>query len=104
MAGTLDGWLLTVELALELGEHQGHGLGGSSGGGHNVERGRAGAAQVTVAGIQQPLVAGVAVRGGHGALHNAKLLVQDLHAAQKGAQCRSSAHIFDTQRLGLLFD
>ncbi len=72
----------TVELALELGQHQGDGLGSSGGGGHNVEGGGAGAAQVAVAGVQQPLVTGVAVGGCHGALHDAKLLVQHLRRRQ----------------------
>ncbi len=72
------GQLATVELALELGQHQGDGLGGSGGGGDNVEGGGAGAAQVAVAGVQQPLVTGVAVGGCHGALHDAELLVQHL--------------------------
>jgi hypothetical protein len=45
-----------VELALELGQHERDGLGGASGRGHNVERGGARAAQVTVAGVQQALV------------------------------------------------
>jgi hypothetical protein len=38
------------------------------------------AAQVAVARVQQPLVAGVAVRGGHRALDDAELLVQHLRA------------------------
>ena len=46
----------TVELALELGEHQGDGLGGAGGGGHDVERRGARAAQVPVARVQQPPV------------------------------------------------
>jgi hypothetical protein len=60
-----------VELALEVGEHQRDGLGGTGGRGHDVERGGAGAAQVAVARVQQPLVAGVGVGGGHGALDDA---------------------------------
>ena len=59
------------ELPAYLGQHQGHSLGGASGGGHDVEGGSAGAAQVTVGGIQQALVAGVGVGGGHGALDDA---------------------------------
>ncbi len=51
---------LTVELALQLRQHQGHSLGGTGGGGHNVQGGGAGAAQVAVgtaaegAGLQGP--------------------------------------------------
>ena len=37
-------WVLTVQLALHLGQHQGHGLGGTSGGGHDVQGGGTGAA------------------------------------------------------------
>jgi len=70
----------TVELALELGQHERDGLGRAGGRGHDVERGRARAAQVAVARVQQPLVAGVAVRGGHRALDDAELLVQHLRA------------------------
>ena len=69
---------LTVELALELGEHEGDGLGGTGGGGHNVERGCARTAKVPVRRIQEPLVAGVAVGGRHGSLHDPELLVQHL--------------------------
>lgn len=69
---------LTVELALELGEHEGNGLGGTGGGGHNVQRGCARAAKVAVRRVEEPLVAGVAVGGRHGSLHDAELLVQHL--------------------------
>jgi len=47
-----------VELALELRQHQGDGLGGAGGGGHDVERRGARAAQVPVARVQQPPVLG----------------------------------------------
>ncbi|OIF79676.1 hypothetical protein A7M47_18000, partial [Acinetobacter baumannii] len=67
-----------VELALEVGEHQRHGLGRAGGRRHDVERGGAGAAQVTVAGVEQPLVTGVGVGGGHRPLDDAELLVEDL--------------------------
>jgi hypothetical protein len=60
-----------VELALEVGEHERDGLGGAGGGGHDVERGGARAAQVAVAGVEQPLVAGIGVGGGHRALDDA---------------------------------
>ena len=72
---------LTVELALEAGQHQGHGLGCSGGGGHDVEGGGACAAQVAVGGVQQPLVPGVGVGGGHCPLDDAELLVQHLHSS-----------------------
>ncbi len=70
--------LRTVELALELGEHEGDGLGGPGGGGHNVERGCARTAQVAMGSVQQPLVSGVGVGGRHCSLDDAELLVQHL--------------------------
>ncbi|GIM16979.1 hypothetical protein Vretimale_19536, partial [Volvox reticuliferus] len=45
---------------------------------HDVEGGSASAAQITVRGIQQALVTSVRVGGGHGALHDAELLLEDL--------------------------
>lgn len=75
--------MLTIQLALELGQHQGDGLGGTSGGGHNVEGGGTGTAQIAVGSIQQPLVTGVGVGGGHGALDDAELLVQDLYGTHR---------------------
>jgi hypothetical protein len=57
-----------VELALELGQHQGDGLGGSGGGGHNTEGSGPSTAQVAVRGVQQALVTRVRVGCGHGAL------------------------------------
>ena len=68
----------TVELALELGQDEGHRLSSAGGGGHDVERCGTCTPQVPVGRVQQPLVACVAVCCGHGALHNAKLLVQHL--------------------------
>ncbi len=68
----------TVELALELGQHEGDGLSCASGGGHDVQGSGAGAAQVPVGGIQQALVAGVRVGGSHHGLHDAEALVQHL--------------------------
>lgn len=58
----------TVQLALELGQHQGDGLGSSGGGGHNAEGSGPSTAQVAVRGVQQALVTGVRVGRGHGAL------------------------------------
>mmetsp|Transcript_19258 Transcript_19258/g.58140 ORF Transcript_19258/g.58140 Transcript_19258/m.58140 type:complete len:442 (-) Transcript_19258:83-1408(-) len=69
----------TIELALQLGQHQGDGLGGAGGGGHDVEGGCAGAAQVAVRGVQQALVPGVGVGGGHHRLDDAEPLVQHLY-------------------------
>lgn len=67
-----------VELALEPREDEGDGLGRARGGGHDVEGRGARAAQVAVRRVQQALVARVRVRGGHRALDDAELLVEDL--------------------------
>ena len=72
-----------VELALQLGQHKGDSLGGTGGGGHNGEGGGTGATEVAVGGIQEALVAGVRVGGGHGALDNSELLIQDLDEGSK---------------------
>ena len=87
----------TVELALELGQHQGDGLGGAGGGGHDVEGGCARTAQVAMAGVQQPLVAGVAVRGRHRALHDAELLMQHLHAGGTTSISGGAGHILEVR-------
>mmetsp|Transcript_11270 Transcript_11270/g.26723 ORF Transcript_11270/g.26723 Transcript_11270/m.26723 type:complete len:421 (-) Transcript_11270:32-1294(-) len=68
-----------VKLALELGENESDSLGSASGGGHDGEGSSAGAAEIAVGGIQQALVTSIGVGGGHGALHNAELLVEDLN-------------------------
>mmetsp|Transcript_24576 Transcript_24576/g.60390 ORF Transcript_24576/g.60390 Transcript_24576/m.60390 type:complete len:386 (-) Transcript_24576:348-1505(-) len=67
-----------VELALELGKDEGDRLGSAGGGGDDIEGSGAGAAEVAVGRIQDALVTGVRVAGGHGALDNAELVVQHL--------------------------
>mmetsp|Transcript_24577 Transcript_24577/g.60396 ORF Transcript_24577/g.60396 Transcript_24577/m.60396 type:complete len:490 (-) Transcript_24577:33-1502(-) len=67
-----------VELALELGEDEGHRLGGAGGGGHDVEGGGAGAAEVAVGRVEDALVARVGVGGGHEPLDDAELRVDHL--------------------------
>src|SRR5579862_6843311 len=59
-----------VELALEFGYDQVQRLGGAGGGGNHAERGGAGTAQVLVRKIQNDLVVGIGVDGGHAAGHN----------------------------------
>src|SRR5208337_3865436 len=56
-----------VELAGGLGDHQLQRLGGAGGAGNHVQRGGAGAAQVLVRKVQNDLVVGVAMNGGHDA-------------------------------------
>lgn len=60
-----------VELPLEVREHQRHGLGRAGGRRHDVQRRRTRAPEVTVARVEQPLVAGVGVGGGHRSLDDA---------------------------------
>src|SRR6266540_1627489 len=67
-----------VELALELGDGQRAGLRRAGGGGDDVARGRAGAPQVLVREVEDHLVVGVGVDGGHEALLDAEAVEQDL--------------------------
>lgn len=84
---------LTIELALQAGDDEGNSLGSSSCGGHNVEGGSPGTAQVTVGGVQQPLVSSVGVGGCHGSLDNAELVVQNL-------QQTSTKHVDQSSVMG----
>src|SRR5699024_4472951 len=56
---------VAVQLALELRQHERHGLGGTGGGRDDVQGGGAGAARVLVRAVLQDLVRGVGVDGGH---------------------------------------
>ena len=56
-----------VQLAGGLGNHQLQRLGGAGRAGNHVQRGSAGAAQVLVREVEDDLVVGVAVNGGHDA-------------------------------------
>ena len=76
---------LTIKLSLELGQDKGHSLGSSGSGGHDVEGSSASPPEVSVGCIQQTLVSGVGVGGGHGSLDNAEFLVQDLQKASKSS-------------------
>jgi len=67
-----------AQLALDLGVDQGHSLGSTGAGGNDVHRSGTGTAQVTVGGIEDALVTGVAVGGGHRAFDDAEGLIQDL--------------------------
>jgi NADPH-dependent 2,4-dienoyl-CoA reductase/sulfur reductase-like enzyme len=55
------------------------GAGGAGAGRDDAHGGRAGTAQVLVGAVEQRLVIGVAVDGGHEALDDAELLVKDVH-------------------------
>ena len=77
--------MLTIKLSLELGQHQGHRLGSSCSGGHNVEGSCASSPQVAVRSIQQPLVSSVGVGRRHSSLDNTELLVQDLKQTKRAS-------------------
>jgi len=68
----------TVQLTLQLRQDQRDGLGGASGGRHNVQRGGTRTSQISVRGIQDSLVTSVGVSGGHGTLDDAEVFVQNL--------------------------
>src|SRR5690606_27626761 len=73
-----DAQRVAVELALELGQHEGDRLGGAGGGRHDVLRGGAGATQVAVRAVLQVLVAGVGVDRGHETTLDADRVVERL--------------------------
>merc|ERR1711939_1206895 len=68
----------TGELALHLGVYKRNSLGRTGGGGNHVQSSSTGATQVAVAVVQDPLVAGVAVNGGHQTPVEAEVLIQNL--------------------------
>ena len=68
----------TVELALERGQDEGHGLGGTGLGGDHVQGGGASTAEVLVRGVEDALVTRVGVDGGHDAALDAEVLVENL--------------------------
>ena len=67
-----------VQLAVELRDHEADRLGGAGRRGHEVERGRAGAAQVRVRRVLQALVGRVGVDRRHQAVLDADRVVQHL--------------------------
>ena len=67
-----------VELALHLGDHLGERLGRAGGRRDHREAGGARAAHVLVRLVEDRLVVGVAVDGGHDAVHHAEALVEHL--------------------------
>ncbi len=67
-----------IELALQLGDDQGHRLGRAGGGGDDVQGGGPGAAGILVRQVQDALVVGVGVDGGHQAALDAKGVVEHL--------------------------
>ena len=78
-----------VELALHRLQHEAGGAGGAGGRGHDVDGGGPGPAQVLVRAVDQHLIAGVGVHGGHEALLDAEGVVEHLderHEAVRGAR------------------
>ena len=67
-----------VELAGHLGDDQLEGLGGAGAARNHAERGGAGATQILVRRVEDDLIVGVAVNGGHDARGDAEGVVQDL--------------------------
>ena len=67
-----------VQPPLELGDDQCGGAGGSGGGGDDVDGRGAGAAEVLVWVVEQDLVAGVGVHGGHEPPLDPEGVMQDL--------------------------
>ncbi len=85
-------------------KHQSHGLGRSGGGGDDGKRRGARPAQVFVRQVQDALIVGVGVNGGHGALLDAEVLVQNLGSggqAVGGAGCVGNDVVFG--RIVILF-
>ncbi len=70
---------VAVELAIEFGDDFADGLGGASGGRDDVGGAGAGAADVAASEIEDALIVGVGVDGGHGASDDAEFVVEDLH-------------------------
>mmetsp|Transcript_4948 Transcript_4948/g.14805 ORF Transcript_4948/g.14805 Transcript_4948/m.14805 type:complete len:318 (-) Transcript_4948:542-1495(-) len=81
------------ELALQAWHHEGDGLGGPGGRGHDVQGGGPGPPHVPVGRVQEPLVPGVRVRRGHQSLDNPELLLQDLgEGSQAVGRARGVRH------------
>src|SRR5690606_31530065 len=73
-----DAECVAVELALELRQDQGDSLGCTGGGRDDVDRCGTGTTQIFVGSVVEALVAGVGVDGGHQAILDAELVVEDL--------------------------
>ena len=65
-----------IELAVQLGQHEAHSLGGAGARGDHGEGGGAGAVEILVHGVQRRLVARVGMDRGHEAMLDADSLVQ----------------------------
>ena len=72
-----------VEQAVQFGDDEAHGLGGTSGGGDDVDSSGAHTTGVGVRQVKDALVVGVGVDGAHHALLDAPLVVENLHHGGK---------------------
>src|SRR5699024_233506 len=87
--------------ALEVGQHQRHGLGRTGGGGDDVQGRGTGATRVLVRAVLQHLVRGVGVHRGHQALDDAELLVQHLRYGGEYVGCAGGV-VDDVVRVGVV--
>ena len=81
---------VAIQLAFQLRQYQGDSLSCAGGGRHHIYSSGAGAARILVRCVLDALVAGVGVDGGHQALFDAELVIEDLcHRRQAvgGAGC-----------------
>ena len=89
-------------LAHQAGNHAAHGLGSAGGGGNDVvQDGTAGAPVAAAAGVNRLLLGGGGVDGGHQALLDAKLIIDDL-----GQRCQTvcgAACVGDDLHIGAVF-
>src|SRR5690606_6882193 len=84
--GGRDAEGVAVELALELREHEGDGLGRTRRGRDDVDRRGARTAQVAVGAVLEVLVARVRVDRGHEATLDAEGLVEDLREGREAVR------------------
>ena len=70
---------VAVELAIEFGDDFADGLSSAGGGRDDVGGTGAGAADVAASKVEDALIVGISVDGGHGAADNAKFVVENFH-------------------------
>src|ERR1700676_439638 len=68
---------VAVELAFKFGDDEMERLGGAGGAGNHVDGGGTGAAEIFVREIEEALIVGVGVNGGHGAAVDAESVMKD---------------------------
>ena len=90
-----------VQLAVELGQHEADGLGGTGRRRHEVDRGRARTAQVLVRAVLEVLVGGVGVDRRHQAVLDADRFVDDLRERREAVR-RAGGGRDDVVRVGVV--